>query len=78
MKWIFLTIAIAGYIFNIKDKKLISYVLWLVSNTGWGIYNLVQHEYELFIMFMVYNVFSIYGILNCRPWRKLSGRSKEQ
>lgn len=77
MKWIFLTLAIFGYILNIKNYKFWSYTVWLLSNSCWMVYNYLQNEFELAIMFAIYNVFSIYGIINCRLERKRLKHSKE-
>lgn len=63
MKIIFGLLAILGYIANINNYKLMSYILWIISNTAWGLYSFIQTEYELTIMFMVYNVFCLYGII---------------
>jgi len=62
MKIVFGLIAILGYVANTRDYKIVSYLLWLISNTAWCIYNATQGELELAIMFGVYDMFCIYGI----------------
>jgi len=62
IKLLFALIAIAGYIANIKDKKELSYWLWLFSNGYWSIYNSIHHEYALSIMFAVYAMFCLWGL----------------
>jgi len=63
MKLIFVFIAIVGYILNINNYKLYSYITWLVSNSLWGLYGLFNNEYEFMLMFIIYDCFSIYGII---------------
>ena len=66
IKLILAALAIHGYIANIANQKLKSYIIWLISNTGWAIYNGYKNEYELMAMFLVYNGFCIYGIIRER------------
>lgn len=62
IKHLFALIAIAGYIANIKNKKELSYWLWLCSNIYWAIYNHNQQEYQLSLMFWTYGAFCLYGL----------------
>jgi len=62
IKLLFALIAITGYIANIKDKKSLSYWLWLFSNTGWFVMSLFSDEWALALMFLVYDGFCIYGL----------------
>ena len=62
IKLLFALIAIAGYIANIKDKKELSYWLWLFTNSFWCISNFLIGQYQLSLMFLAYNGFCIYGL----------------
>ena len=55
--------AILGYLFNINEYYTISYIIWIVSNTNWAWYNYNKNEYEMAIMFIVYDMFCIYGLI---------------
>jgi len=63
IKFLLVAIAIHGYIANIANQKIKSYILWMASNTGWAIYNYSVKEYALMSMFLVYNMFCLYGII---------------
>lgn len=61
---IFLAIlAITGYTANISDRKLLSYIIWFASNSGWAIASYINHEWSLMSMFIIYNGFCTYGII---------------
>ena len=66
MKILFAIIAIIGYIYNIKGYRMISYIIWLISNSLWALYSFYNGELELSLMFMSYNVFILIGIYNGR------------
>lgn len=63
IKLLFALIAIAGYIANIKDYKKASYLFWVLSNSGFGILTLIEGEWQMSIMFTVYDLFCFYGIM---------------
>lgn len=63
IKLLFALLAISGYIANINDKKELSYWLWLCSNGYWMVYNDLKGEVALSLMFGVYGLFCLYGIL---------------
>ena len=63
MIWIFACIAILGYELNIRNKKIESYITWLVSNSLWGLYSFTKQEYALMIMFVIYDLYCIRGII---------------
>jgi len=63
IKLIFAILAITGYIANISDRKILSYFIWLISNSGWAALAYRGNEYQLMAMFIVYNGFCIYGII---------------
>lgn len=62
MTWIFLIIATIGYVLNIKDKKIESYIVWFISNICWMIYGFSTQQYAMAVMFIVYTLFTIYGM----------------
>jgi len=64
MKILFASIAIFGYLLNTNNKKVLSYIVWLISNTLWSFYNFYIKEYEMAVMFLIYDIFCIYGIIN--------------
>lgn len=64
-KYYLFLMAIFGYFLNVSDKKdnkIVSYVVWFFSNTGWALYNYSISEREATAMFVVYNLFCVYGI----------------
>lgn len=61
--YLFAFISIIGYIFNIQDKKFTSYVVWLVANILWLIYFINKEEHGSAVLFFVYSIFCIYGLL---------------
>jgi len=63
MKLVLFLLAIAGYYYNIKENKKLSYVLWGFSNTGWAIVSLYANEYLLGSMFIVYLMICLYFLL---------------
>jgi hypothetical protein len=63
MKLIFAIIAILGYILNIIDYQVISYIIWFISNSLWALYSFKKGEKEIMWMFITYNLFCIYGII---------------
>ena len=56
-------LAISGYIANIKDKKELSYYLWLGSNMGWYVNSILIKEYAMAVMFFIYALFCSYGLM---------------
>ena len=63
IKLLLALIAISGYIANIKDKKELSYWLWLISNAGWYINSVLIKEYAMAFMFLIYMGFCAYGLI---------------
>ena len=54
--------AVLGYGFNTAHFLLISYCIWSCSNSVWAIYSYKKKEYIMTIMFIIYTLFTIYGI----------------
>lgn len=59
---IFTIIAIIGALWVSHNKPLIANYFWLISNAGFIIHNLLINEYEMLILFITYEIISIYGI----------------
>ncbi len=62
IKLLFALIAIVGYLYNTNKYLKESYIIWLISNTGWAILSFRCEEYQLGAMFIIYNCFCIYGL----------------
>ena len=63
---IFIIIAIIGAIFVSTNRPLIANYLWSISNAGILIYNISINEYEMSLLFGVYEIIAIFGIYNLR------------
>lgn len=59
--------AVLGYGFNTAHFLFISYCIWFCSNTIWAVYSYKKKEYVMCFMFIVYALFTIYGIYNNFP-----------
>ena len=68
MKWLFVFMAVFGYLLNIDGKLKCSYIVWLVSNTCWAIYFLTKKEYESFLMFLIYDLLCVYSLR--KQWKR--------
>ena len=62
IKTILCLIAIFGYLYNSNKHLKESYIIWIISNTGWAILSFRGEEYQLGAMFIIYNCFCIYGL----------------
>ena len=72
--WIWTGIAITGAILNAR-QSILGFYLWVVSNTGLVIHNILIAEISQAILFGVYTGISSYGIWK---WRKLSKTKQER
>jgi hypothetical protein len=63
IKYLGLLGAILGYIFNVTQYYELSYIIWLISNSLWLYYNYKIKEWEMFIMFIIYDGFCLYGLI---------------
>jgi len=73
MKILILILATLGYLYNINRKLKYSYICWLISNTCCAILQFKSGEIELGIMFIIYDLFCIYGLTRydiLRKWTK--------
>ena len=67
LTWILVVLSILGNVFVIYDRKTTGYVVWLVANSGWIVYNIYIAEYSQMSLFIVYSFLSTLGILvECR------------
>jgi nicotinamide riboside transporter PnuC len=63
LKWIFVSIAIIGAICN-AQALVIGFILWIISNTYLLIINWQNKEYAQSMLFAVYDIICIWGIVN--------------
>lgn len=65
MLMIFLTLlAILGAIYVARGHPLMANSLWAVTNIGFIWHNIIIQEYEMAILFFVYELISVYGVYN--------------
>ena len=64
--WILTTNSITGAFLNSR-KKIQGFYLWTVGNFGWVLWALYHEIYPQAILFFIYLMTSIYGIIE---WRK--------
>jgi hypothetical protein len=50
------------------DVQLVGFSLWIISNIAWLITGIKEEDYPLFLTFLVYFVFNIWGIVNRIGW----------
>jgi nicotinamide riboside transporter PnuC len=66
LMWIVTVSSLVGIILNILKKK-VCFVIWLITNTLWCIYDLYIANYPQAILFLIYIFLAIWGIYK---WRK--------
>ena len=71
--YIITALAIIGTVGN-SCKKVWGFYLWIVTNAFWCVFNVVNRSYAQAILYAVYFILSIVGIVQ---WRKEERRSKE-
>jgi nicotinamide riboside transporter PnuC len=62
MTWIFTAICLAGTVLNVK-KKRVCFLLWIVGNVAWLIYDIVSELYSRAILDAVQLGFAIWGYI---------------
>jgi hypothetical protein len=62
MEYVGISLALTGYLVNIKGKLKLSYSIWLVSNLIWAIFNFNIGLNVQGSMMVCYSGFCIYGI----------------
>ena len=66
ISWILTTLSVIGAIRNAQGK-IDGFYIWVVSNVGWIVYDIVTNQPAQIALFSVYAVISLYGILK---WNK--------
>lgn len=74
MTWFLTIISLIGNYLNCR-KIRISFIVWLICNTGWLIYDLYNRIYSRAILDLVQSGFCIYGYLK---WRKEDKNGKNR
>lgn len=64
--WLVTAASIVGTVLNIK-KKQVCFVIWLVTNFLWCVYDYHARSYAQSALFLVYTGLAVYGIYE---WRK--------
>lgn len=59
--WVFVGLSLVGNILVIK-KNWLGYVLWLITNSAWILYNIYLQVYSQAVLFTIYNILALYGI----------------
>ena len=62
MTWILTIISLVGNFLNCR-KIRISFIVWLVCNTGWLIYDLYNGVYSRALLDVVQSGFCVYGFI---------------
>ncbi len=63
--WLFVVLSLLGNVLVIK-KNWLGYVLWLITNSAWILYNYYLGIYSQATLFTIYNILALYGIY---AWR---------
>lgn len=66
LTWGLTGLSIIGVVLNIK-KKTECFVVWLVTNASWTVYDFSIGAYAQSFLFFIYTVLAIYGLYE---WRK--------
>jgi len=74
---LFTIMSIIGAICVSSGKALPANYIWAVSNLGFLFYNISIAEYEMSLLFGVYEFVALYGVYNLKL-RNLSGSSPER
>jgi hypothetical protein len=62
MSWVIAYISIAGVIINIF-KNPFCFVLWLLTNGFWCLFNIINKLYSQAFIFLIYFLLSIFGLI---------------
>ena len=66
MIWMCTILAIIGAICVSKNKPLLANYIWAVSNIGFIYHNIMITEWEMVLLFSIYEIIALYGIYNLR------------
>lgn len=64
--WIITFLSLIGVILNIKKKK-ICFLIWMVTNASWCIYDFSIEAHAQSFLFLIYTALAIWGFI---AWRK--------
>lgn len=73
MTWIFTAISLIGNFLNCRKIRF-GFLVWVVCNTCWLVYDIVSHIYSRAVLDIVQTGFAIYGYIE---WGKPNGIPKE-
>jgi len=65
MSWILTMLALVGAVLNSEGNKK-GFYFWVVSNTGFCVYNFCIHEMAMSFLFGIYLLITINGL---RKWK---------
>lgn len=63
-------LGVIGCLFVASDKSLKANYVWSIGNLGMIYHNYTITEYEMMIMFIVYELIALYGVWNLRFKKK--------
>ena len=72
LSWLFTGLSILGAVLN-AFGKIAGFYVWVIANLCWISFDIYQHLYSQILMFVVYTVTSIIGIVVWR--RKKNGKN---
>ncbi len=70
ISWIVTILSIVGVILNIK-KLRICFVIWIVTNGFWMIYDFVNGLYSQSLLFLIYLILAVWGVIEWKRKKKL-------
>lgn len=59
--WIFVALGLFANLLVIK-KNYKGFGIWVITNTAWMIYNIINNMWSQATLFFIYNVFAIWGL----------------
>jgi nicotinamide riboside transporter PnuC len=72
ISWILTILSVIGAIRNAQGK-IDGFIIWLVSNSGWVVYDIVTHQPAQIALFSIYTVITIYGLYKWCKLKQLKG-----
>lgn len=61
--WIVVAFSIIGNIYVIQ-KKYTGFIIWFFTNSLWAAYDFYIENFSQGVLFLVYNIFAVYGFLS--------------
>jgi nicotinamide riboside transporter PnuC len=71
ISWILTTLSVIGAIRNAQGK-IDGFYIWVVSNVGWVVYDIVTNQPAQIALFSVYTLITLYGIYKWSKKKKLN------